>query len=85
MHKFLTEDSYDASPLKDKVRYWLIKKVDYDFRKATTQSRMIITVGLIIDNVCSLRASRENCDYLRDIFLKYFDANMLDASTSPLL
>jgi hypothetical protein len=75
--QFLSENNFDFTLLKDCVRLWRIKKRDYDFRKAEPESRMYLELSLAQGAACVLKASQENCDYLRDIFLKYILPNVV--------
>ena len=74
--QFLVEDNFDMSLLHKRVHYWNIKKQNYDFKKATEKSRLYI--GFILNTGAGsfLKASKENCDYLKEIFLKYFIPNL---------
>jgi hypothetical protein len=68
--KFASQDDYDivyAKPLERMA----ITKNDYDFVKATENSRM--TVDWSTPRLkASLRASSENCDFLKALTVKYF-------------
>jgi len=83
--QFLMEDKFDLMPIKDRVLRWEIAKRDYDFKEAAAKSRMRLQVFLDNDFVCDFKASQENCDFLRDIFLKYFKPNVVIASGSAVL
>ena len=75
--RFLHEDDFDFMPLKNQLDYWNIKKQDYDFKNSNEKSRM--TVTYVIggkDMGGEFKASRENCDFLREIFLKHIIPNM---------
>jgi hypothetical protein len=74
--QFLTTDNFDMTPLKSHVQYWRIEKQDYDFRNATEKSRILLTVRLDVDMGGTLKASQENCDHLRALFLKYISPNL---------
>lgn len=76
---FLTGDDFDAAPLRRNLSYWSIKKQHYDFAEATDKSRLSLYFrseyaggGITFD----LKASGENCDYLRDIFFRYVSPNL---------
>jgi hypothetical protein len=66
---FLTQDDWDL--LYVDVIYWNIKKENYDFMKATKDSRLNIFVLNSGDIGFDLKASQGNCDKLKDIFFKY--------------
>lgn len=76
---FVTKDEFDMTPLLKNIYYWLIEKQDYNFLKATEKSRLRIKVnfnpGLGMSG--DLKASKENCDYLKDIFRKHFLPNFI--------
>ena len=74
---FLTSDKFDLAPIKKRVKRWAIAKQDYDFNKATIKSRMRLEVTLVGDMRCDIKASQENCDYLRAVFSKYFMPNLI--------
>lgn len=76
--RFLTEDNFDSAPLKKKVQRWQVNRTEYNFEKASTKSRLSITVELKFANDCTLKASQENCDHLRDIFIKHIVPNTID-------
>ena len=68
-HRFVHEDSFDFS-LTPRFVYWRAEKTSYDFEKATTESRMKLTISS--ETITGeLRASGKNCDYLRDVLLKW--------------
>lgn len=74
--QFITTDDFDITPIKNQIIYWVLKKQDYDFKKATEKSRLYLKfkMGTMIDG--ELKASKENCDYLRDIILEYIRTNL---------
>lgn len=68
---FINNDEFDFYPIQKGFVWINIKKQNYDFKKAVEQSRLLIEYlaeGLIDGN---LKASKENCDKLRDITNKY--------------
>ena len=75
--QFITKDDFDHLLIKHRVLYWQLKKQDYDFKKATEKSRLYLRFALSATNVQGdLKAAKENCDYLKDIFLKYIVPNL---------
>lgn len=78
--QFVTTDDFDIEPMKNKVTYVQIKKQEYDFEKATEKSRFNVIAYLSIPALGALhgelKASKENCDYLKDILLKYIKPNL---------
>ena len=83
--QFLTKDDFDFAPIKNRVLRWKIAKRDYDFKEATVKSRMHLYVALGNGIKCGFKASQENCDSLRDVFLNYFKPNVVIASGSDVL
>lgn len=78
--KFLTEDDFDSTFSKKQIKYWSIKKENYDFLEASTKSRMVIRFILKYNTNGELKASRENCKYLKTIFFKYFVVNEIECA-----
>lgn len=76
--RFVTVDDFDMMPHRRNITYWKIQKSDYDFKKATDKSRLILefNVGGALTGG-SLKASKGNCDRLRDVLLKYIVPNMV--------
>ena len=73
---FLTDDDIIMVPIRKKVSYYIIKKEDYDFERATEKSRLHMTFILDIGTDGEFKASKENCDYLKLIFLKHIKSNL---------
>jgi len=67
---FLVADIFDSADMQDVIKYWKLEKTEYDFLQATEKSRLTVTVGTEIDISAEFKASKENCDYLRALFLK---------------
>ena len=76
--QFIKEDDFDITPIKNRIQYWRIKKQDYDFKKATEKSRLYLIFALDTGVRGEFKASKENCDYLIDIILKYVLPNLKD-------
>ncbi len=74
--EFLTRDVYDLLRIKNRIEYWEMDKTEYDFEKASEKSRMSITVQTSYPTGGYFKASQENCDALRDIFVKHFIPNL---------
>lgn len=73
---FLTEDHFHFFLRKKKMEGFKIKKKNYDFKKATDTSRLNIEMFYDSRNLISdFKASKENCNHLKQIFLKYFLPN----------
>ena len=75
---FIRADDIDITPLKG-LFYVRFQKTDYDLKKATDKSRLLVTC-LFGENTNSIRgefkASKENCDYLKKIILKYMVSHL---------
>lgn len=74
--QFISIDDFDITPLKKRINYLNIRKQDYDFKKATDKSRLFLKVGLGFDITGEFKAAKENCDYLKEIILKYIKINL---------
>lgn len=74
--QFITKDDFDLTPIKKRVFYWRIQKQDYDFKKATEKSRLHLQFDYDIAIQGDFKATKENCDYLREIFHKYVAPNL---------
>ena len=76
--QFIIKDNFDITSIQKHVRYWSIEKKDYDFKEATDKSRLVLFFGLDTGVTGNLKASKRNCDYLRDIIIKYINPNLKD-------
>lgn len=68
---FATQDNFDMDTIKNNVHYWTIEKTEYDFKTASSKSRMFLTFNIGDFRSGKLKASQENCNNLKKIFLKY--------------
>jgi hypothetical protein len=75
--QFVKEDDFDCAPLSKQVKYWCIKKTEYDFDRATAKSRLVLQLTLGSGTSCNLKASQENCDQLKTLFFKYIVPNAM--------
>ncbi|MGD9578918.1 MAG: hypothetical protein AB7Y74_11750 [Syntrophorhabdus sp.] len=78
--QFLVADDFDSTPLQRQVKYWTIKKTEFDFRDASIKSRMHLQFELLSGISGNLKASRENCNFLMNIFRKYILSNVIECS-----
>lgn len=76
--QFIIKQDFDITPIQKHVYRWSIKKRDYDFKEATDNSRLTLHFFLGNNIIGDLKASKENCDYLRNIFIKYIKPNLKD-------
>ena len=74
--QFIKKDDFDMSPMKSRIEYWTIQKRDYNFKKAIEKSRLHLRFALDTGTDADFKASKENCDYLRDIILRYVVSNL---------
>lgn len=75
--QFITKDDFDLIPTKGRLGYFQIQKEEYNFQKATKESKLFLFVSLEVGVTCSLKASKENCDYLKKISLKHLMPNLM--------
>lgn len=68
-HDFETKYELDIVPIT--VYRLMIELKDYDFCKATEESRMRVSLTFAEDLTGELKAAKENCDILRDIIFTY--------------
>ncbi len=76
--QFIIKDDFDITPIQKHVCYWSIEKRDYDFKEAIDNSRLFLHFRLDNRIMGELKASKKNCDYLRDIIIKYIKPNLKD-------
>ncbi len=74
--QFVTGDDFRLLPIRN-IIFWKIQKSEYDFEKATAKSRMILEFHMPGSTFGSIRVSRENCDHLRDVFMKHIVPNVM--------
>lgn len=73
---FITKDDFGINPIRKRVEYCRITKRDYDLKKATEKSRLYAFLDLGGKLIAEFKASKENCDYLRDIIHKHVIPNL---------
>ncbi len=76
---FLTTDDLDSDKIFRSVTNYTIKKNDFDMVKNITsdKSRMMLDFGFIYQRHGEMKASKENCKKLLEIFLTYIQPNYL--------
>ncbi len=72
VENFITEEKYSIFSNCERILWYDITKSNYDFIEANEKSRLYIELRTTTNSHISLKASKENCNYLRDIFNKYF-------------
>lgn len=70
--EFATDDHLEMALFERPLKYWTLRKQDYDLKKATEASRIYFTGHLTENLGFELKGSKENCDFLRDLVLRYF-------------
>jgi hypothetical protein len=74
--QFVTNDDFDLSVIKKNVTYCQITKKDFDFSKSSEKSRLSIQFSLSDNLGCSLKSSKDNCDYLMKIITMHVIPNL---------
>lgn len=74
--EFVIKDIFDLVPIQKRVVRWVIEKENYDFVRATDKSRFQLKVSLIETISGDFKASKENCDFLKDIAMNYIFLNL---------
>ncbi|MGB9370645.1 MAG: hypothetical protein WCB79_01725, partial [Halobacteriota archaeon] len=75
--KFQENGPFDLIMLKEQVVRWQIKKINYEFKQANTDSKMAITFYLQNRLAGELTATSVNCEQLYFIFKKYICPNVI--------
>lgn len=75
--KFMTTIDLDITPLKNNITYWTVSIHDFNFKKASTKSRLNLRFrwAETTDLDASFKASGKNCEYLQSIINKYVKPN----------
>ena len=75
--QFLIEDKFVLTKRTKNAIAIIIKKNNYDFKKATENSRLNLEVRYDISKLYAIfKASKENCDHLKQIYFKYLAPNI---------
>lgn len=76
---FMTEDDFDSDIIKNSVKWFAIKKTDFDIVNNITNdnSRMHLEFGLESGRDGDMKASKDNCKQLSLIFKKYIQPNYI--------
>lgn len=75
---FKIQDDFDISPLIKEILYINITKSNYEYKCPTEESRLSIDYSASFNsNMGHLKASKENCDHLMEITLKYLVPNLM--------
>lgn len=76
--KFIHEDDFDVTYIKDSILYLNWKKSDFDLDNATSQSRININSLTNKDVQIIAKASKNNCEKLVYIMKKYLVSNLMN-------
>jgi hypothetical protein len=80
------DDQLDGAPLTGKLVRWATRSRDYDFVRATAESRLKLELWYSDSIFGDLSGSGQNCDRLRDLMVKHLlgqtGANGLEAATA---
>lgn len=68
--KFISQDNFDMTVFSNIIR-WEMQKKDYNFNKAVIQSRINAKFEDSNSIPSYFKASGENCDYFKEMFMKY--------------
>ncbi|HUU28933.1 MAG TPA: hypothetical protein VM123_14070 [archaeon] len=75
---FINTDDFDLVYIKNRMLGWTLQKKEYDFENSNEKSRFALTIKFIGDVWAKLKASKENCNSLRDILFRYFLPNFVE-------
>ncbi len=77
--EFMEKDDFDFCPIKNRIGYWKIQKTNYVIGSASEKSRQSIVFHLEMALRVNgeLKASKKNCDFLTELFMKYFHSNII--------
>jgi len=73
---FIERDDFNMTLIKEKIYHLQIQKLDYDFNKATEKSRLYLEFILDTGMVYNFKASKKNCDYLKNVLFQYVLPNL---------
>ena len=81
---FLTRDEFDVASFGNKVEHWIVKKESYDLCEASSRSRMTLQFTMSTQIGGTLRASGENCDFLREVLKEHIIVSSRRAGLTQL-
>lgn len=71
-------ETLDVAYISRSIAYVEIKQKQYDFKEAADASRLTIAFTYSVSTIHStLRASKNNCDALRNVYLEYLKPNIV--------
>lgn len=74
---FMNKDSFWLGDIREELTGVKIEATNYDFKKATSMSRLYIRKFHVYESLSEYKASMENCDQLMRIFEKYVIPNLV--------
>lgn len=72
---FISSNDFDCMNFNNLVKWDILSK-EYDFAKATESSRLNIELSFAEKFEASFKASKENCDFLFNVFTKRIKQNL---------
>jgi hypothetical protein len=72
---FLIQDDFDIMPINKLISYCGVQKTGYDLDSTSEGSRLFVKISVTHLLTGELRASKANCNFLKQIMLKYFLPN----------
>lgn len=76
-HNFLTKTDIYIGVIDKRIIGWRVTATDFDFKKASTKSRLNISFTTLYKIEGEFKAARENCKYLQAIVNKYIKPNRI--------
>lgn len=73
---FITQDDFDMLPISENITYLKITKQNYDFMVSSEKSRLNVHFVSGMSGG-DLKASGENCNYLKEIYFKYMLSKLI--------
>ena len=75
--KFLTQLNLDITSIKNRIIYWTVTAQEFDFKKASANSRLNLGFKTIQEIRGELKSAKNNCVYLQTIINKYVKTNQV--------
>lgn len=75
--KFLTQLNLDITPIKNRITYWTVTAQEFDFKKASANSRLNLDFKTVQEIYGVFKSAKENCVYLQAIINKYVKTNQV--------
>lgn len=75
--KFLTQIDLDITPIKNRIIYWTVTAQEFDFKKASENSRLNLEFQTIQRIHGDFKSAKGNCASLQAIISKYVKPNQV--------